>query len=132
MVYENLKVLEISLSVYLGDEYKNNDWKENQEIFQDKIKDLSFDYPFSFECPIEDLICVQLDYKDSLEPLAKAQTIDNVYSVYGELMKVFGEDVKINIYLDGYLKDGSNSVDMSYQEFFGWLKNELKNYENNK
>lgn len=132
MVYENLKVLEISLSVYLGDEYKNNNWKDNQEIFKDKIKDLSFDYPFSFECPIEDLICVQLDYEDSLEPLAKAQTVDNIYNVYGELMKVFGEDVKINIYLDGYLENGDNCVDMGYKEFADWLKMQLKEYENQK
>lgn len=129
MKYKNIKVLEINPVVYLGEKFKNNDWRENQKIFKEKIKDLDFQVGFGIECPIEDLICVQVDYTDTLEPLAKMDTIDKIFSVTNELLKVFAHSVKVNIYLDGYIEDGSNSIDMTITEFVKWLQEELKEYE---
>lgn len=130
MNYKNIKVLEISPVVYLGEEFKNNDWKVNQRIFKDKIKDLEFKYGFGIECPIEDLICVQIDYKDTFEPLAKHDTIDKIFNVTNELLKVFGDKVKINLYLDDYIEGEGNSIDMTITEFAKWLREELDRYEN--
>lgn len=127
--YENIKVLEINPVVYLGEEFTDNDWRYNQKIFKEKVRDLDFEVGFSIECPIEDLIYVQVDYDDDFEPLAKKETIDKIFSVSKELIKLFEDNVKINLYLDDYMEDGSNSVDMSIEEFTVWLKSELSKYE---
>lgn len=128
MKYKNIKVKEINPVVYLGDEFVNNNWKENQRIFKEKIKDLNFKVEFGFECPIDDLIVVQIDYDDDFEPLAKESTIDNIFSVTNELLKVFKESVKINLYLDDFLEEG-NSIDLTIAEFIIWLTEELAKHE---
>lgn len=128
MKYKNIKVKEIIPVVYLGDEFVNNDWRENQRIFKEKIKDLNFKAGFGFECPIDDLIVVQIDYNDDFEPLAKESTIDDIFSVTNELLKVFKESVKINLYLDDFLEEG-NSIDLTIAEFIIWLTEELAKHE---
>lgn len=126
MRYENIKVLEINPVVYLGEEFKNNDWRDNQKLFKERIKDLDFNVSFGIECPIEDLIYVQVDYEDNFEPLAKMDTIDKIFSVTNELLKVFESNVKVNLYLDSYMKNGDNSVDMTITEFVRWLYEEVE------
>lgn len=129
MKYKNIKVSYISPVVYLGEEFKNNDWRDNQKIFKEKIKELNFGVGFGCECPIEDLIVVQVDYEDDLEPLAKMDTIDKIFNVTNELLKVFEDSLKINLYLDGYIEAEGNSIDMTISEFVRWLSEELRSYE---
>ncbi|ENK1244751.1 hypothetical protein P9J83_18200 [Clostridium sporogenes] len=130
MKYKNVKVLEISPVVYLGKEFRNNDWKVNQNIFKEKVKDIKFEYGFGFECPIGDMINIQIDYKDEFQPLAKESTIDMILSIFNQLLKVFKENVKINLHLDGFIDGVVNSVDMNIKEFVEYLQEEIKEYEN--
>ena len=130
MRYKNIKVLSINPVVYLGEEYRHNHWAVNQKIFKEKIKDLHFDVSFGIECPIEDLIDVQINYEDTLEPLARKDTIDKIFKVTKELIIVFRDTVKINIYLDDYIENVGNSIDMTIEEFTDWLREELNDYNN--
>lgn len=131
MKYKGVKVLYINPAVYLGEEFKNNDWRDNQKIFKEKIKSLDFGVGFGYECPIEDLIDIQVDYRDNLEPLAQMDTIDKIFNVTNELLKVFEDKVKINLHLDDYIEGEGNSIDMTITEFVKWLREELDGYENN-
>ena len=126
MKYKNIKVLEINPVVYLGEEFKNNDWRDNQKLFKERIKDLDFNVSFEIECPLEDLIYVQVDYEDDFEPLIKMNTIDKIFRVTNELLKVFENNVKVNLYLDSYMKNGDISVDMTITEFVRWLYEEVE------
>lgn len=128
MDYKNVKVLEITPVVYLGEEFKDNNWRDNQSIFNQKIKGLNFKVGFGIECPIADLICVQVEYEDTLEPLVKEDTMDKIFSVINELLKVF-KDVKINLYLDDFIEGGYNSVDLDIKEFTDYLFEELSKFE---
>lgn len=130
MKYKNVKVLEINPVVYLGEDFKNNDWKVNQNIFKEKIKDINFEYGFSFECPVGDMICINIDYEDKFEPLLKENTIDMIFSVFNQLLKVFKENVKINLHLDDFIDGIGNSVDMNIEELVEYLQEEIKEYEN--
>lgn len=132
MNYKGVKVLYINPTVYLGEDFKNNDWRDNQRIFKEKIKNLNFGVGFGYECPIDDLIDIQVDYEDNLEPLAKMDTIDKIFSVTNELLKVFGDNVKMNLYLDNYIKDEGNSIDMTITKFVQWLLEELNRYKTTK
>lgn len=126
MKYKGIKVLEINPVVYLGEKFKNNDWRDNQAFFEEKIEDLNFEHNLEFECPIGDLIYIFVNYKDSLEISTKKDTINRILSVSNELMKVFGDNVKINICLAEYIEDGYNSMDISVVEFSKWLHEEVK------
>lgn len=128
MKYKDIKILEINPIVYLGEEFKDNTFIENQNIFKDKIKDLQFTQDFSFECPIEDMISIHIDYEDKFEPMIKENTVDKIFGIVNELMKVI-DDVKINIYLDGYIENEGNSIDLNIKEFVDYLTEEISKFE---
>ena len=128
MYYKDSKILEINPVVYLGEKFKDNNFKENQEFFKNKIRNAKFQYDFSFECPIEDLIHVHVDYRDNFIPLAKKDTLNRVSEVFKELSTIF-KDVKINLYLDDYIEGIGNSVDLDYEEFDEYLLKTLDEFE---
>lgn len=106
--YKNIKVEWVTISIYLGDEFKNNHWKINEKYACKKLSETGLTN-FSVECPIEDLICVQF-----------AETPENVEKFYNKAKSVFNE-VFVNLYLDGYLEEG-NSIDISLDEYMKLLK----------
>ena len=117
MNYRGIKVLFISPVVYLGEEFKNNHWKDNEKLFKNRIKNLNFMFGIKWECPIEDLIMLSVDYEDDLDPIIKIDTLIKIFNTVNELLKVFDKDkVKMNLYLDN-----CDSIDMTVVEFIGWL-----------
>lgn len=111
--YKNINVKQISISVCLGSEYKEKDFRENQELFKNMVAKLNFGYGFSYECPIEDLICVYPDFKSN----------EALCSLYGTFSEKFGE-IKVNLLLDDFLEDQCNSIDLSLDEYQELLKSE--------
>lgn len=122
MNYRGIKVLFISPVVYLGEEFKNNHWKDNEKIFKNRIKNLNFISGIRWECPIEDLIVLSVDYEDDL-----IDTLIKIFNTINELLKVFNKDkVKINLYLENLYLDNGDSIDMTIVEFIEWVCEELK------
>lgn len=122
MNYRGIKVLFISPVVYLGEEFKNNHWKDNEKIFKNRIKNLNFISGIRWECPIEDLIVLSVDYEDDLIDI-----LIKIFNTINELLKVFNKDeVKINLYLENLYLDNGDSIDMTIVEFIEWVCEELK------
>jgi hypothetical protein len=128
MKYKNVNVLEINPVIYLGEEFKNNYFKENQNIFKNKIKQLRFNHNFWYENPIDDMISMYVEYDDDFIPLAKESTIDRIFGVVNELLKVFTE-VKINLHLVDFIEGEGNSIDLNIKDFTEYLLEELNKYE---
>lgn len=129
MKYKDIKILDINPVVYLGEDFKDMNFKYNQEYFKRKISDLKFPYGFSYECPIEDMISIGIDYEDDFEPIIKENTVEKIFAVINELLKVFSKNVKINFYLDGLIEGVGNSIDMDIIEFVNYLKEETTKFE---
>lgn len=129
MKYKDVKVLEINPVVYLGEDFKDKNFKYNQDYFKSKIKDCSFAYGFGFECPIEDMVSIHVDYKDDFEPIIREKTLEKILFVTNELLKIFGENVKINLYLDKSIEGIGNSIDIDIKEFFDYFMEETKKFE---
>lgn len=119
MLYKNVKVEQISISVYMGKKYVENDFRKNQDIFKKKVSKQSANCGFCYECPIEDLICIYPDGLGELEETISKSDFDKIISVYDEMSKIF-ENVKVNLYLDDFLEEG-NSIDLSKEEFINWV-----------
>lgn len=122
MNYRGIKVIFISPVVYLGEEFKNKHWKDNEKTFKNRIKNLNFISGIRWECPIEDLIVLSVDYEDDLDPVIKIDTLIKIFNTINVLLKVFNKDeVKMNLYLDN-----CDSIDMTIIEFIEWLCEELE------
>lgn len=128
MKYKGINIKEMNIVVFLGEDFIDKDWRENQDYFGEKIKDLNFKEGFNYECPIEDMVWVYLNYKDDFKPIAKESTIDLIFNCYNELMKVF-KDIKVEFYLNGFLEDEGNSVMLDIKEFVDYLLDEAIEYE---
>ena len=120
MKYKGIEILKIFPIVYLGDEFKNKSFKYNEEYFKEKTKNLNFKYKFSYECPIENIIFIGFDYEDNYNPIIKPGSVERIITTISELSKVF-EMVKVNLYLDGYIEEIANCVDMNLDEFLQYL-----------
>lgn len=110
MNYKGKNVESIQLVCYMGDEFKNKSFQENQKYFKEQIKGrISFDY--SFECPIEDMICINYDGLHSNTKEGKEKLL------YGleELNKIFPNSF-INLYLDDFVEEG-NCIDLTGEKF---------------
>lgn len=129
MKYKEVKILEINPVVYLGDDFKVKDFRYNQNHFKSKIKETEFAYGFGYECPIGDMISMQVDYEDNFEPIIKQDTTEKIFAITNELIKIFGKNVKINLYLDKSIEGIGNSLDMEVKEFFEYLMEETKKFE---
>ena len=108
--YKGIRVEWVTISIYLGDKFKNNHWKINEKYACQKLSEVGLK-DFGVECPIEDLICVQFEETD-----AKAR------EVYNRSKEVF-DKVFVNLYLDGYVEEG-NSIDISLEEYMKLLEEE--------
>lgn len=115
MLYKNVKVEQVSVSVYMGETYAMNDFKSNQNIFKRKISKHGAICGFGFECPIDDLICIYPDGMGDVREIISKSDFDKVISIYDEMSKLF-DNVKVNLYLDGFLDEG-NSIDLTKEEF---------------
>lgn len=124
MRYKGIEVRFIQLVSYMGDEYKDKDFKEVQEYFKKQIQKQHFPYSISFECPIEDMICIGLDnYKGTGKP-----TLWKYFEALYELKKIF-HDSYINLNLDAFLPEG-NTIDLTGEEFVRlYLSKEASNEE---
>jgi hypothetical protein len=109
--YKGIEVRFIQLVSYLGDEYKDKDFKEVQAHFKKMIKKHKFPYGCSFECPIEDMICINLDGSIDIADSGKEKLLKALY----ELKKIF-PDSYINLNLEDFLPEG-NTIDLTGEEF---------------
>lgn len=137
MKHEGIEILAINPVVYLGEEFKNNNFKYNEEYFKEKIKDLKFSYSFSYECPIDDVVVIGFNYEDNYNPFIKAGSIRRIITTVNELSKVFGENIRVQILLKGYLEETVNlgqinieekinCTDMELTEFMKYLYEEIE------
>ena len=127
MLYENVKVLDINPTIYLGEECKNNDWKINEQEVVRKLKRNSFDFKWNVECPIDDMVLIGIENDDKYEPIIKTETIDHIFTIINKALEVFNpEQVKIQLYLDGYIDEIGNCIDLNIKEFISWLEKETR------
>lgn len=137
MKYRGVEILAINPVVYLGEEFKNNNFKYNEEYFKEKIKDLKFSYSFSYECPIDDVVVIGFNYNDNYNPFIKNSSIRRIITTVNELSNILGENVKVQILLKGYLEETvnlgqinieemSNCIDMELTEFIKYLYEEIE------
>lgn len=110
MKYKNVEVESLSLTCFLGDMFKEIDFKSNQDFFMEQIKGFSFNC--GIECPIEDLICVYINDvsgtgKNDIKTIVKAC----------EEMKKYFDDTFINLYLEDFIDGEGNSIDLTIDEF---------------
>lgn len=110
MIYKGIEVSFIQLVSYLGDEYKDKDFKEVQSHFKKQIKKYKFPYGCSFECPVEDMVCINLDGMN-IEDAGKRKLLEALH----ELKKIFS-DSYINLNLEDFLPEG-NTIDLTGEEF---------------
>ena len=113
MLYKGIEVEEICPVVYIKDK-ATKDWKENERYVLNKMVALGFS-EFGVENPIDDLVHVQFDNKDW------AVETELLGEIYKKLKTVF-EEVKINLYLDGYIEEIGNTVDLTLEEFINLPK----------
>lgn len=137
MKYKGVEVLAINPVVYLGEKFKNKNFKYNEEYFKEKIKDLKFTYGFSYECPIDDVVIIGFNYEDDPNPFIKNGSIRRIITTVNELSNILGENVKVQILLKGYLEETvnlgqinieemSNCIDMELTEFIKYLYDEIE------
>lgn len=108
MNYKNVKVKWITISVYLGDEFKEKHWKENEQYTKNKLIQAGLN-DFAVECPIEDLVCIELD----------KETKERIIEVYTKSKGIF-DKVFVNLYLEEFIEENDetyNSVDISLEEY---------------
>lgn len=116
MIYKNKKVEFIQLVCYLGEEFKGNTYKENEEIFSQKISD-TISFPYSYECPIEDMICLNhegINQERLLIPTK--EDMEALISGLEELKESFPNSF-LNLNLDGFIEEEGNSIDLTIEEF---------------
>lgn len=116
MKYRGVEVLAINPVVYLGEEFKNNNFKYNEKYFKEKIKDLKFTYGFSYECPIDDVVIIGFNYEDDFNPFIKNGSIRRIITTVNELSNVLGENVKVQILLNDYFEGMTNCKQMNLEE----------------
>lgn len=111
MTYKGERVEFIQLVSYLGEKRKNKTFKENQDYFKKKIHG-KLSFPCSFECPIEDMICINhgdvIGYTD--------EERGGVLSGLEELKAIF-PDSFINLHLYSFIESEGNSIDITDEEF---------------
>lgn len=123
MNYKNVKVLSIEPVIFLGKDFINNNYRNNEEYVLNKINGFEFKSELGIECPSEDMVFIQLAQYDDYDPIIMQDTMEIIMDTLDKLIKVF-DDVKINLYLDGYIDGHGNNVDLSIKEFIEWSMDE--------
>ena len=117
MKYKNVEISFIQLVTYMGDEFKDNTSHDNQTIFKNKIRRNKFPYNFSFECPIEDMICINIDDVSGFTKEGRKELINAL----NELKKIYGKSF-INLSLDDFIDGEGNCIDLTEVEFLEILR----------
>lgn len=128
MKYEGIEILAINPVVYLGEEFKNNSFKYNEEYFKEKIKDLKFSYSFSYECPIDDVVVIGFNYEDNYNPFIKAGSIRRIITTVNELSNVLGENVRVQILLSDCFEETANLGQINIEEKINCIDIELTEF----
>lgn len=129
MKYKGVEILAINPVVYLGEEFKNNNFKYNEEYFKEKIKGLKFTYSFSYECPIDDIVVIGFDYEDDFNPFIKNGSIRRrIITTVNELSKVFDENVKVQILLSDCFEETANLGQINIEEKTNCIDIELTEF----
>lgn len=128
MKYKGVEVLAINPVVYLGEKFKNKNFKYNEEYFKEKIKDLKFSYSFSYECPIDDVVVIGFNYNDNYNPFIKNGSIGRIITMVNELSKVFGENVRVQILLNDCFEETANLGQINIEEKINCIDIELTEF----
>lgn len=128
MNYKNVKVLSIEPVIFLGKDFINNDYRDNEKYVLNKLEGLSFKSELGLECPAEDMVFIQLAHGDDYDPIIKYNTMELIMDTLDKLIKKFN-NVKVNLYLNGYINGCGNSVDLSIKEFIEWSMEECLKFE---
>ena len=113
MTYKGESVEFIQLVSYLGEEYRNKTFKENQNYFKEKINE-KISFSCSFECPIEDMICI--NHKDVIGKRYTDEDKGVLLSGLEELKTIFPNSF-INLHLYSFIEGEGNSIDITGEEF---------------
>lgn len=111
MKYKGIDVSFIQLTSYMGNKFKDKNFKEVQDYFKKRIRKYYYPYDISFECPIEDMICIGLDKYTGLN---EKTLLAYNHALY-ELKRIF-PDSYINLNLEDFLPEG-NTIDLTGEEF---------------
>lgn len=111
MIYEGQKVEFIQLVSYLGEEWKNKTFQENQNYFMKKING-KLTFSCSFECPIEDMICINHEDVLGTTEEDKGTLLNGL-----EELKTILPNSFINLNLGGFVENVGNSIDLTGEEF---------------
>ena len=128
-VVENEKIENVSLLIKLGEDFKDEDWEENEfhTINRLERKCNIFELAeFGIECPYEDLVYLYCESftgegESGVYPYNKEE-LQILIDSYNEAVKVFGKDkVRIAVYSNS-LYDEGNEDDFSLEEFLNCFK----------
>lgn len=124
----NEKIEDVSLLIILGEDFKENDWRWNENYVIKQLEEECniFDMDeFNIECPYEDLVyfsnCSFTGvgevgyYPSNPDELAK------LVASYLEAVKVFGDRVRVSVH-SNYLYENGNEDDFSLEEFLNNFK----------
>lgn len=119
---KNNEVQNISITVELGEEFKNENWKRNERYVHNKLIKAENTIPMSIECPIDDLVYLQPTFSGEGDEgyfIKTNEDYELLVDVYNKITRAFkGKTVKVSIHSD-LISDEYNEIPLGLAEFIG-------------
>lgn len=140
--FEGVLVSEINVACYLGKKKKNAHWGSNEIIVYEAIEKININSLINkglikncdVECPIGDLVYIYLglDFDSEKNGKVTRKDLEVIKKVVrGVKADKRIKDVYVNLYLDDFLPDGGNSVDLTLDLFIALATNKKVKYKYN-
>lgn len=128
-VLKNDIIEDISITLELGEEFKKNDWKENERYVHKELIKSGNTISMPIECPISDLIYLQPEFSGKSDIGCYIKTEEDykhLENAYNKVKEVFSDKkVSINIHSNN-LSDKYNEVTLDFDEFKKCYKLEVE------
>lgn len=120
---KNDEVQCISITVELGEEFKNNNWKENEHYVHQELVKSKNTIPMSIECPIDDLVYLQPSFSGETEEgyfIKTNEDYELLIDAYNKITRTFKDRlIQVSVHSD-LISDEYNEIPMSLAEFIGY------------
>jgi hypothetical protein len=117
---ENYQVQNIAITVELGEEFKNKNFRDNQIYAKKQLIKSKIITPLSIECPIDDLVYLQPKFEGETDEGYYIKTEEDytlLKNLFYEIKKCFKDKVvEVTVHSD-YLEDYCNEFSISLDEF---------------
>ena len=117
---KNNKIQNISITIELGEEFKNNNWRTNEIYVHEELVKSNNKIPMFIECPIDDLVFLQPSFSGESDEGYFVETSEDynlLIDAYNKITRTFrGKLVQISIHSD-LISDEYNEIQMNLSEF---------------